>query len=75
MFNSESALIFASFLSVLEDLRVGLTSPSFFNMLVVACGWILMQGPHAVTEALVVFARRLVDGVARRVACPCGSRA
>lgn len=46
--------IFASFLSVLEGLRLGLTRPSYSNMLVVACGWILTQGQHAVTEALVV---------------------
>jgi hypothetical protein len=46
--------IFASFLSVLEELRIALTRPSFANMLVVACGWILTQGQHAVTEALVV---------------------
>lgn len=52
--------IFASFLSVLEELRFALTSPSFANMLVVACGWILTQGQHAVTEALVM------TGVAER---------
>lgn len=46
--------IFASFLSVLEGLRLGLTRPSFSNMVVVACGWILTQGQHAITEALVV---------------------
>lgn len=46
--------IFRSFLSVLEGLRLGLTRPSFSNMVVVACGWILTQGQHAVTEALVV---------------------
>lgn len=42
-----------SLLGVLEVFRIGLTRPSFANMLVVACGWILTQGPHAVTEALV----------------------
>lgn len=46
--------IFASFLSVLEGFRPGLTRPSFTNMLVVACGWIVTQGQHAVTQALVV---------------------
>ena len=46
--------IFASFLSVLEELRFGLTQPSLANMLVVACGWLLTQGQHAVTEALVM---------------------
>ena len=45
--------IFDSFLVVLEGLRLGLTRPSFSNMLVVACGWVLTQGQHAVTEALV----------------------
>ena len=44
----------ASFLGVLEVFRIALTRPSFTNMLVVACGWILTQGPHAVTEALVM---------------------
>jgi hypothetical protein len=44
----------ASLLSVLEVFRIALTRPSFTNMLVVACGWILTQGPHAVTEALVI---------------------
>ena len=46
--------IFARFLDVLEGLRLGLTRPSLSNMLVVACGWILTQGQHAGTEALVV---------------------
>ncbi len=45
--------IFVSFLSVLEVFRLALTRPSFSNMQVVACGWILTQGQHAVTEALV----------------------
>lgn len=44
---------FASFLSILKEFRMALTRPSFANMLVVACGWILTQGQHAVTEALV----------------------
>ncbi len=42
-----------SFLGVLEAFRIVLTSPSYANMVVVACGWVLTQGPHAVTEALV----------------------
>lgn len=46
--------LFASFLSVLKGLRPGLTRPSFLNMLIVACGWVLTQGQHAVTQALVV---------------------
>lgn len=45
--------ILASFLSVLEVFRVPLTRRSFQHMLVVASGWILTVGPHAVTEALV----------------------
>lgn len=45
--------IVASFLGVLEAFRIVLTGPSHANMLVVACGWVLTQGPHAVTEALV----------------------
>ena len=44
----------ASFLGVLEAFRIVLTAPSFANMTVVACGWVLTDGPHAVTEALVV---------------------
>jgi hypothetical protein len=44
----------ASLLGVLEVFRIALTRPSFANMLVVACGWILTHGPHAVTEALVM---------------------
>lgn len=44
----------ASLLSVLEVFRIAFTRPSFANMLVVACGWILTHGPHAVTEALVM---------------------
>lgn len=44
----------ASLLGVLEVFRIALTRPSYTNMLVVACGWILTQGPHAVTEALVM---------------------
>ncbi len=48
------APIFRSFVRVLEGLRLGFTRPSFSNMLVVACGWILTHGQHAITEALVV---------------------
>ena len=44
---------FASFLAVLEVFRIVLTKPPFGNMLVVVCGWLLAQGPHAVTEALL----------------------
>ena len=46
--------IFVSFLCVLEAFRIPLTQPSFANMRIVACGWILTQGQHAVTEALVM---------------------
>ena len=42
-----------SFFGVLEAFRIVLTSPSYANMLVIACGWVLTQGSHAVTEALV----------------------
>lgn len=45
---------FATLLSVLEALRIVLTKPSFGNLLVIVCGWLQTQGPHAITEALVV---------------------
>lgn len=45
---------FATLLSVLEAFRIALTKPSFGNMVVVVCGWLLTQGPHAVTEALLM---------------------
>jgi hypothetical protein len=51
---------FATLLGVLEAFRIALTKPSFGNLLVVVCGWLQTQGPHAVTEAL------LVTGVAGR---------
>jgi hypothetical protein len=38
----------------LQAFRIVLTKPSFRNMLVVVLGWLLTQGPHAVTEALVM---------------------
>lgn len=40
-------------LSVLDVLRPAFTEPSFRNLLVLFCGWVLTQGPHAVTQALV----------------------
>jgi hypothetical protein len=46
--------ILGSFLSVLEAFRIALSAPSYANMVVVACGWVLTRGTHAVTEALVV---------------------
>lgn len=36
-----------------ETFAPALTRPGFANLLVVVVGWILTQGPHAVTEALV----------------------
>jgi|SRR5579863_9690144 len=36
-----------------EIFRPGLTAPGFTNFLVIASGWVLTQGTHAVTEALV----------------------
>ena len=45
--------VIISFFGVLEAFRIVLTGPSYANMVVVACGWVLTQGPHAVTEALV----------------------
>jgi hypothetical protein len=45
--------VLISFFGVLEAFRIVLTGPSYANMVVVACGWVLTQGPHAVTEALV----------------------
>lgn len=51
---------FATLLSVLEAFRIVLTKPSFGNLLVIVCGWLQTQGPHAITEAL------LVTGVAGR---------
>jgi hypothetical protein len=44
-----------------ETFRFGLTRPGFANFIVIVSGWILTQGMHAVTEALVttgVSARR-----------------
>jgi hypothetical protein len=44
-----------------ETFRRGLTRPGFDNFVVIAVGWLLTQGTHAVTEALVatnVAARR-----------------
>jgi hypothetical protein len=46
--------ILASFLDVLEVFRITLSAPSYANLVVVACGWVLTRGTHAVTEALVV---------------------
>lgn len=48
-------------LSWLEVLAPGLTRPGLSNAIILACGWILTRGKHAVTQALVE------TGVARRV--------
>jgi hypothetical protein len=37
-----------------ETFRLGLTAPGFANFAVIASGWVLTQGTHAVTEALVM---------------------
>lgn len=34
--------------------RYGVTRPGFRNLVVIATGWVLSQGPRAITEALVV---------------------
>lgn len=36
-----------------ECFRYGLTRPGYNNLVVVLAGWLLTQGPHAITEALV----------------------
>jgi hypothetical protein len=36
-----------------ETFRLALTQPGFANFVVIAAGWVLTQGAHAVTEALV----------------------
>jgi len=46
--------LLASFFGVLEAFRLALTVRSFANLLVVACGWILTEGSHAVTTSLVL---------------------
>jgi len=48
--------IIGAFLDLLEVFRPALTGPGFRNMLVVFVGWVLTQGDHAVTQALVVTA-------------------
>jgi hypothetical protein len=37
-----------------ETFRPCLTAPGFANFIVIASGWLLTQGTHAVTEALVM---------------------
>ena len=41
-------------LAALEVLRPAFTKPGFDNLIVVFAGWVLTNGPHAVTQALVV---------------------
>jgi hypothetical protein len=43
-----------TFLKDLEVLRPAFTTPGFNNALVVLAGWVLTNGTHAVTQALVV---------------------
>ena len=43
-----------SLLASLEVFRPALTRPGFENMLVIFVGWVLTNGTHAVTQALVV---------------------
>jgi hypothetical protein len=46
---------FRSLRTLWEDcFRFGVTRPGFRNLVVILAGWILTQGPRAVTEALVV---------------------
>ena len=46
---------FRSLRTLWEDgFRFGVTKPGFRNLVVILSGWILTQGPRAVTEALVV---------------------
>jgi DDE superfamily endonuclease len=37
-----------------ETFRSGLTQPGFANFIVIVSGWMLTQGAHAITEALVI---------------------
>lgn len=52
--------VLVSLLSVFGGLRPAFTQPGFANALVVFAGWVLTNGTHAVTEALVA------TGVAQR---------
>lgn len=46
---------FRSLRALWEDcFRYGVTKPGFRRLVVIVTGWVLTQGPHAVTEALVV---------------------
>lgn len=43
-----------SLLACLQVFRWTMGRPSYFHFVVIAAGWVLTQGPHAITEALVV---------------------
>jgi hypothetical protein len=45
--------LLGTFLDFVEVLRPALTRPGFDNFVVLVVGWVLTQGPHAVTQALV----------------------
>jgi len=45
--------LLGTFLDFVEVLRPALTRPGFDNLVVLTVGWVLTQGPHAVTQALV----------------------
>ena len=66
--------VLMTFFGVLEALRIVLTAPSYANIVVVACAWVLMQGPHAVTGALL--RRGWLDDATRRhsTGCSCALR-
>ena len=44
---------FISLLSVLHTISPAFTNPGFNNLVVIFTGWVLTNGPHAVTQALV----------------------
>ena len=45
--------LLGTFLNFVEVLRPALTRPGYANFVVLVVGWVLTQGPHAVTQALV----------------------
>src|SRR5438105_1485113 len=45
--------LLGTLLDFMEVLRPALTRPGFNNLVVLMVGWVLTQGPHAVTQALV----------------------
>jgi hypothetical protein len=46
--------LLTSLLDIFQAFRLALTRPGFGNLLVIALGWILTEGSHAVTGALVM---------------------